>query len=143
MNEAGVPVEKLVLAGTDPTRTAETMRAYLRRHPDLDAIYLQSPIGGAPDADGTMKALEEENRLEKTMIVGNGLSEPMADAIQSGRVLATMDQQLYLQGYLAVETLALYLDKRFAPVADVKTGPYVVNKTNIRALMQQAKEGLR
>ena len=69
----------------------------------------------------------------------------LVTAIKDGRVQWAVDQQPYLQGYMAVD--ALWLAKRNGSTVGggqpVLTGPSFVDKSNVATIEDAAKEGLR
>ena len=67
------------------------------------------------------------------------LAETQLASIRSRRILATLDSQQYLQGYLAVEWLWLHKMHGFTPAADIHTGPAIVDLSNV----DRAAEGVR
>jgi len=68
-----------------------------------------------------------------------------AQAVQDGQVQFFIDQQPYLQGYLAITQLYLY--KKNGNVmgggSAVLTGPSFVDKSNIDVILPFAKKGTR
>ncbi|GAI97444.1 unnamed protein product [marine sediment metagenome] len=89
--------------------------------------------------------------LQKPIKVGVDVKIAQMDAsskileyIQEGKVMFTMDQQQYLQGYLGV--VFAYLSAKYSyipPPAPVSTGPAVITAENIPALEDLVKDGYR
>lgn len=134
----GATVDKLNI-GQDPTQAAEVERGYLQENPDTDAIFTLGPLGSTP----TLQVLEEEGLTGQVTHATFDLSNETLQAIQQGKILATVDQQQYLQGYLAVEGLAMYARDGFVIANDLLTGPAIVDKTNVKTVIQGTKEGIR
>mgnify|MGYP001759279740 FL=1 len=69
----------------------------------------------------------------------------LVDAIADGRVAFAVDQQPYLQGYLAVDSL--WIAKRNGGTLGggrpVYTGPSFVDKSNVDKVAEAAKAGMR
>ena len=69
----------------------------------------------------------------------------LVDAIADGTIQWAVDQQPYMQGYLAVD--ALWLAHRNGSTLGggrpVYTGPSFVDSSNVDAISEAAKEGLR
>jgi simple sugar transport system substrate-binding protein len=63
-------------------------------------------------------------------IGGFDLSPEISAAIKAGSITATVEQQPYLQGYFAVEQLAMNLKYGLTP-SDIDTGNALVDKSNI------------
>jgi simple sugar transport system substrate-binding protein len=103
-------------------QTAETQ--YLLGHQSAGAILAlgQVPLQVAPAA---AKAAHVQ-----AAIAGFDLSAQISNSIKDGSILATVEQQPYLQGYYAVTQLALNLAYGSTP-SDVNTGNEIVDKTNV------------
>jgi simple sugar transport system substrate-binding protein len=141
MKENGVMVEALDITD-DAVRGAEMVAAYLKTHPDTDAIFCSN----------TMRTETIIPRLEADGVkVGKDVkiaqmdsSSKILEYIQEGKVMFTMDQQQYLQGYLGVVFAYLNAKYGFAPPpAPVSTGPAVITAENIPALADLVKDGFR
>jgi len=61
----------------------------------------------------------------------------------AGEVLAGINQQGYLQGYLPAILARGYLDAGLMPGSNILTGPGVVNASNIDAVIVGAEAGMR
>ncbi len=134
----GIPVEKIDIT-TDPTKALVLMRAYLMKHPDTDAIFTLGPLGAHP----AIQLVEEQGLVGKVKIGAIDLTTKIIDAIKKGEVVFTIDQQQYLQGYLPVLFLKMYLDHGLIPQDKVLTGPFVVDKSNVDKVEKSVKEGYR
>jgi len=66
-------------------------------------------------------------------------------AIESGDVSWAIDQQPYLQGYSAIDSLWLYLNNRniVGGGQAVLTGPAFIDDSNIDAIAEYAERGTR
>jgi len=69
----------------------------------------------------------------------------LVDAIEAGDVQWAVDQQPFLQGYLSVDSLWLYLNNGnvIGGGKPVFTGPAFIDKSNIDAVAEYAKGGTR
>ncbi|MCV7062996.1 sugar ABC transporter substrate-binding protein, partial [Mycolicibacterium vaccae] len=69
----------------------------------------------------------------------------LVEEIQKGGVQWAVDQQPYLQGYLAVDSLWLYLTNGnvIGGGQPTLTGPAFIDKSNIDAVAEYAKGGTR
>jgi simple sugar transport system substrate-binding protein len=138
LEEKKIPVEKLDI-GTDPTKALTTLKAYLQKYPDTDAIFTLGPLGAHP----AIQLVEEEKLVGKVKIGAIDLTTKITDAIKRGVVVFTIDQQQYLQGYLPILFLKLYLDYGLIPQEKVLTGPLVVDKRNVDKVEETVKKGYR
>jgi simple sugar transport system substrate-binding protein len=112
--------------GADLAKARTTMAQYLLGHRDTKAIV---SLGGT----GTSMAAQavEQARLKDIAIGGFDLTPQVIDGIKSGAINATVDQQPYSQGYLAVIEMALYLKYGLFP-SDIATGGTgLVDKSNV------------
>ncbi len=134
----GIPVEKIDIT-TDPTKALALMKAYLMKHPDTDAIFTLGPLGAHP----AIQLVEEMGLKGKVKIGAIDLTTKIIKAIKEGVVVFTIDQQQYLQGYLPVLFLKMYLDHGLIPQDKVLTGPFVVDKSNVDRVEQSVREGYR
>ncbi len=134
----GIPVEKIDIT-TDPTKALVLMKAYLMKHPDTDAIFTLGPLGAHP----AIQLVEEMGLKGKVKIGAIDLTNKIIDAIRDGTLLFTIDQQQYLQGYLPVLFLKMYLDHGLIPQDKVLTGPFVVDKNNVDKVDKSVREGYR
>ncbi|WP_352428969.1 sugar ABC transporter substrate-binding protein [Thermoflexus sp.] len=138
MKEKNVPVEKLDI-GTDPTKAVEALKAYFTRNPDTDALLTLGPLG----TDPAVKFLKENNLVGKVLHGTFDLHPGTLSAIQEGVTLFAIDQQQYLQGYMAVTWLYLYKKYGLRPANDVLTGPSFVDKDNVGLVEALIKAGIR
>ena len=134
----GIPVEKIDIT-TDPTKALALMKAYLMKHPDTDAIFTLGPLGAHP----AIQLVEEMGLKGKVKIGAIDLTTKIINAIKDGTVVFTIDQQQYLQGYLPVLFLKMYLDHGLIPQDKVLTGPFVVDKSNVDKVEKSVEEGYR
>jgi simple sugar transport system substrate-binding protein len=136
---SGVPVENLNVNGTDMPSVQSTITAKLQQDPSIDYIVAL----GAPIA---LTAVESaKNAGSKAKIATFDTNAALVDAIKSGQVQWAVDQQPFLQGYLAIDALWLYLNNRniIGGGRPTLTGPAFIDKSNIDAIAEYAKNGTR
>jgi simple sugar transport system substrate-binding protein len=90
-------------AGTDPTGIQSKVSAYLRNHPDTGGVLALGPLSAAP----TIKALQQMGLAGKLWFATFDFDDDIAKAIKDGTIQFAIDQQPYLQGYIAVAVLAI------------------------------------
>jgi len=90
-------------AGQDPTTVQSKVSAYLRNHPDTQAVLALGPLS----ADPTIKAVQTMGLAGKIWFATFDFDTDIAKAIQDGTIKFAIDQQPYLQGYIAVAVLAI------------------------------------
>ena len=133
-------VVKINTAGDADTTTSQSeIQAALAADSSIDAVFATGPIGAV-----LAKNAAAELGLDVT-IGSVDLSEELLAAIESGEIAFTIDQQQYLQGYLAV--VFLYLNVINANTVGgglpVYTGPGFVTKDNVADVKALVAEGTR
>ncbi|WP_066525856.1 sugar ABC transporter substrate-binding protein [Corynebacterium bouchesdurhonense] len=135
----GRPVELLYVNGQDLTSVQSTISSKLSQDAGVDTVFaLQAPVAmRAVEAAGQSGAAAE--------VVTFDTNAELVGAIADGRVAWAVDQQPYLQGYLAVDSL--WLAKRNGGTLGggqpVYTGPSFVDASNVERIEDAAKAGLR
>lgn len=135
----GGTVELLYVNGQDLTSVQSTISSKLSQDPSFDTVFaLQAPVA--------MRATESVTQAgSAAQVVTFDTNSELVGAIADGRVAWAVDQQPYLQGYLAVDSL--WVAKRnggtFGGGRPVYTGPSFVDKSNVDLIAEAAKEGLR
>jgi simple sugar transport system substrate-binding protein len=135
----GGDVENLNVNGTDMPSVQSTITAKLQQDPSIDYIMTL----GAPIALAAVDAAGGANSSAR--IATFDTNAALVDAINSDQVQWAVDQQPFLQGYLAVDSLWLYLNNGnvIGGGQPTLTGPAFVDKTNIEAIAEFAKNGTR
>jgi simple sugar transport system substrate-binding protein len=132
--------ENLQVNGADDSAVTSAIQAKLSQDKDINWVITL----GAPQALDTIKAAEGAGRTD--VKIGTFDTNPdLAKAVQDGKVQWYIDQQPYLQGYMAITQL--YLFKKNGNVLGggkaVLTGPSFVDKTNIDATMPYVQNNTR
>ena len=98
---------------------------------------------GAPIALAAMQA--EQSAGSTAKVVTFDLNQDAAQAIKDGKIEFAVDQQPYVQGYLAVTELWLHLTNGndLGGGKPVLTGPSIVDKTNIDQILPYTKNNRR
>ena len=136
---SGANVELLYVNGQDLTAAQSTLQAKLAQDKRIDWVMaLQAPV-----ALRAVDAVRDAGSQAK--IATFDTNAELVGAIQDGTVAWAVDQQPYMQGYMAVD--ALWLAKRNGSTLGggqpVYTGPSFVDAENVDAIAESAKEGLR
>lgn len=132
--------EMLYVDGTDMDAMTAAVTARLQQEPDIDEVI----ANGAQFAIAAVKAAEKAG--SKAKVAAFDLNKDMVGAVRDGRVQFAVDQQPYLQGYLAVDGLWLYEangNLSGGGVAPVLTGPAFVTKSNVADVARLAANGTR
>ena len=131
--------ENLNVNGKDMPSVESTITAKLQQDPSIDYIVTL----GAPFA---LTAVQSAKNAGSTAKVGTfDTNAALVEAIEAGDVQWAVDQQPFLQGYLAVDSLWLYLTNGnvLGGGKPVLTGPSFIDKSNIEAVSEYAKNGTR
>jgi len=141
MRAAGIPVEMVDIT-TCPVKGAEIALAYLLANPDVDAIFCSSTIHTETIIPHLLEAGIRVGVDVK--IAQMDLSPGVLDYIVEGKIMFTMDQQQYLQGFWGVQFMYLYLRYGFVPPpVPVSTGPAVVTAEDVPMLKELVAAGYR
>lgn len=140
MSEAGGQVEVLAVDLADPTGSANRISAALSANPDVDAIFTLGPTGAAP----ALQVLADEGLLGEMLVATFDLSPEVLEAIRDGNMLFAIDQQQYLQGYLPIVYLTLYLENLNTPgQVLIPTGPGFVTAETAASVIDLSAQGTR
>lgn len=127
---------QMIDSGSDPTNVETKVSAYLRKHPDTQAILTLGPTSAHP----TLRALSKNRNLKDIYFGTFDLSGEISAAIKDGSIDFAIDQQPYLQGYLPISFLTLYSRYGLIPSNDVNSGPGFITKDNIALVEKYAGE---
>ena len=130
---------KLYVNGTDSSAMLSTMSAKLAQDKSVDAVITL----GAPVALVAIPAIQQAHSTAKLYTFDTNAAE--IAKIKSGQVQWAVDQQPYLQGYEAIDSLWLF--KTNADVLGggqtVLTGPAFIDASNIGTIAPYAARGTR
>lgn len=131
--------DKVYVIGTDMPSVRSTIAAKLKQDPSIDLIVTL----GAPFALTAIQAVKDAGSHAKVATFDTNPQIPAV--IRSGALQWAIDQQPYLQGYLAVDSLWLHRmnGNVIGGGAPVLTGPYFVDRSNIDAIERFAARGTR
>ncbi|WP_226346836.1 sugar ABC transporter substrate-binding protein [Agilicoccus flavus] len=138
--KAGFPAtEKLYVNGTDMGDVQSKVTSKLQQDTSLSHVIML----GAPFTMTAVKSIQESGSSAK--LVSFDMNKDVVGAIKGGQVVWAVDQQPYLQGYLAVDSL--WLNKtngnEIGGGQPVLTGPAFVDSSNVAKVEQFANNGKR
>jgi simple sugar transport system substrate-binding protein len=143
MAAAGGSAEQLPLPPTsfgNPTAVAEAIKARLLRDNSIDGVITIS----AGDADSAANGIMQAGATQRVALGTFDMNQTNLDRIKHGAQLFAIDQQPYLQGYLAVSPLNAYVNfGNELPTSPVLTGPGIVDASNIEATLAGVALGAR
>ncbi|GAY11475.1 inositol transport system sugar-binding protein [Pseudonocardia sp. N23] len=131
--------ENLQVNGTDLPSVQQTIGAKLQQDPSITYVVTL----GAPIALAALQAKQGANSQAK--IVTFDLNADVANDIKAGTIDFSIDQQPYVQGYMAVQSLWLNLTNGndLGGGKPVLTGPSFVDKSNIEKIAGYAANNTR
>ena len=128
-----------VTGSSDRAATRRELESKLRADPAIDAVLALDPDVAITVRDAVAGA------GSRAQVATFDLSSDVVDAIQAGEILFAVDQQQYLQGYLPVVFLALFVrnGNTTGGGLPVLTGPEFVTAENAHQVEKLAKAGTR
>ncbi|TPK74727.1 sugar ABC transporter substrate-binding protein [Mesorhizobium sp. B2-3-3] len=143
MTNGGGEADVLPLPATSfgsATAVAQAVKAYLLQHQDVNAVFT---IGNV-DANSAMNGLTQAGKVGKVQLCGMNFDETILNNIKDGKQACAIDQQGYLQGYLAVAILNGHVNYGLSvPTREILTGPGIIDKANVDATIAGVKAGTR
>lgn len=124
----------------NPTAVAEAIKATLLKDTSIDGVVTIS----AGDADSAAVGIEQASMTGKVRLGSFDMNETCLERIKAGTQLFAIDQQPWLQGFLAVTLADAYVNYGLKlATAPILTGPGVVDASTIDATLAGAKAGYR
>lgn len=135
----GTVITEFVGLDADQTSQQNTIKAAMEADPDIDGFLGTGPV----IAISGLNASEEIGR--NAVIAGFDITPELIDAIEGGTVAFTIDQQQYLQGYIPVLLLYLYLTNQntLGGGQSILTGPGFVTPENAAEVKALVAKGTR
>jgi simple sugar transport system substrate-binding protein len=131
--------EILNVNSKDMPSVEATITAKLQQDPSVDHVVAL----GAPIALTAVQSVG--NAKSSAKIVTFDTNAALVDAIKDGKVQWAVDQQPFLQGYLAIDSLWLFKNNKnlIGGGQPTLTGPSFIDQGNIDAVAELAKAGTR
>lgn len=136
LDEVGAEGEFLRTSASDE-EALNSLTAWLTANPDVAAI---SPLGGTPHRN-VVAAMEAAG--VKVPVVGFDTSPQVIAGIKSGDIIATADQQGYVQGFQSVTQGVLLLDFGLSPANINSGGRGLIDVDNVELLEDETLQGVR
>jgi simple sugar transport system substrate-binding protein len=134
----GSDVERLYVKGEDPSDVKTKINAALTEDPSIDWVVTLAASYALIAADSLPSG-------STTKIATFDTNNELVAAIKDGTVQWAIDQQPYLQGYLAVDSMWLYTTNgnTIGGGKPTATGPAFVDKSNVDQIAEFAANGTR
>ncbi len=127
MREYGISGKpEIVDATLDMTTAEQRITSYIVAHPDVKLMF---GLGGIA-TDRLTSGMKNAGKQPGDMLGGGFDAAPgTLTGLEQGYMVASIDQQQYLQGYFSV--YVLYLIKKYDLRPNIDTGGYLITKDNI------------
>ena len=142
LEKVGLKVDRLEISqdiNSDPSLATNVLTAYIQAHPNLRAIGTQHGNITGQMADILQKAGKKPGDI---IVGGIDLAPATINGLKSGYVSATLDQLLYLQGFMPVLQCVLTAKYKM-PGLNLNTGAGAVTAQTITDLIPLIEAGIR
>lgn len=140
LKENNIAVKTIPIDASDPSVARETVRAYLSTNNTIDGILTLGPLGAIP----IMSLLKTMDKEKKIKLATFDFTPEIIDGIMNNQIVFALDQQQYLQGYLPVILMNLYITNKNTPAFEkLETGPSIINIKNAQDVLALSKKGTR
>jgi simple sugar transport system substrate-binding protein len=124
----------------NPTAVAQAIKAAIQKDKTIDGVITIS----AGDATSAATGIAQADMVKQVKLGTFDIDPTNLQRIKSGTQLFCIDQQPYLQGFLAVSMLNGYVQYGLkVPTAPILTGPGIVDASNVAATLAGAAAGAR
>lgn len=124
----------------NPTAVAQAIKAALLKDTTIDGVITIS----AGDATSAATGIGQAGLAKQVKLASFDMDATSLQRIKDGTQLFCIDQQPYMQGFLAVAMLNGYVQYGLKiPTAPVLTGPGIVDASNVAATLAGAAAGAR
>lgn len=135
LSEKGIVVEKLDIS-SDAAQAQQMLKGYLTKHTAVSGVFFLGPPG--LHAGGRML-----HELYPNLVMASFDLTPLTlELIKNGTCSFSVDQQPFLQGFMAVTELSLAAKYQLQP-ANMNTGVSIVGEGNAGPLSQLVQQGVR
>ncbi|HSH75389.1 MAG TPA: sugar ABC transporter substrate-binding protein [Longimicrobiales bacterium] len=141
LEASGGSVEVLAVDLADPDDTQQRVAGALSRAVGIDGILTLGPAATGP----TLAAVRASERSGEIFYGTFDPTPEVLRAVRDGEMLFAIDQQQYLQGYLAVVLMTKYLEIRAMPGGGgvIATGPGFVTAESAADVIELSERGVR
>lgn len=141
LSEAGIgvlPQAEWLRTGGEDAPALDALTTWLVANPDVAAIV---PVGGTPHRN--LPAALEAAGNTTAVVIGFDTAPAIIQGLKDGVILATADQQGYVQGFQAVMQGVLNLDFGFSAANINSGGNGLVTKDNVENIEAPDLQGVR
>ena len=124
----------------NPTAVTQAVKAALLKNPGIDGVVTIS----ATDAESANAAIDQAKVGSRVKLGTFDMDDSQLSRIKAGKQLFCIDQQPYLQGYLAVSQAYAYnAYGLLLPRSPLLTGPALISSDNVDKALAGSKAGVR
>ena len=141
LTKAGVnvlPQKEWLRTGGDDAGALDALTTWLVANPDVKFMI---PVGGTPHRN--LPAALEAAGNTTTKVIGFDTAPQIVQGLKDGVILATADQQGYIQGFQSVMQTVLELDFGFSPANINSGGLGLITKDNVANIEAPDLQGIR
>jgi simple sugar transport system substrate-binding protein len=124
----------------DPTAVSQAIKAALLKDDSIDGVVTIS----TGDANAAASAIQQGGVGDQVKLGTFDMDDEQLGRIKKGEQLFSIDQQPYMQGYLAVSALYGYIKWGLElPQKPILTGPAIISKDNVETAIAGSAAGVR
>jgi len=135
LTATGGSVTTIHVNGAQLNSAANAIEAALKADPSIDGV-LTTGILGFDAAGGALQSLGKFGTIKLGTF---DVSTQDLNAVAGGQALFVIDQQPFLEGYMAVQVTAFEVRYSQHPFGPILTGPSLVTKANVAQVQQLYK----
>jgi simple sugar transport system substrate-binding protein len=143
MTDNGGSAEVLPLPATSfgsQTAIAQAVRSHLLQNPGINAVFTVSDV----DANAAISGIQQAGKTGQVAVCGINFNQAILQNIQAGTQACAIDQQGYMQGFLAVSILNAHVNYGLTvPTREILTGPGIVDASNVEQVVAGVAAGAR
>ncbi|NJS38164.1 MAG: sugar ABC transporter substrate-binding protein [Rhodobacteraceae bacterium] len=125
----------------DPAEIQAKVTAALQADPSIDTVLaLGAGTAGEPSVAAVVGLGKGQGAIK---VASFDLSASFLESVAAGDAAFAIDQQQFLQGYLAVNFLALHADYGLMPGGNVASGPNLITADKAAQVVDLSAKGIR
>jgi simple sugar transport system substrate-binding protein len=125
----------------DPAEIQAKVTAALQADPGIDTVLaLGAGTAGEPAVAAVVALGKGQGAIK---VASFDLSASFLESVAAGDAAFAIDQQQFLQGYLAVDFLALHADYGLMPGGNVASGPNLITADKAAQVVELSAQGIR
>jgi len=141
LDAAGIgvlPQEQWLRVGGDDAGALDALTSWLVANPDVKAVI---PVGGTPHRN--LPAALEAAGLSDVTVIGFDTAPQIVQGLKDGIIIATADQQGYVQGFQSTMQGVLSMDFGFSPANINSGGTGLITKDTVGNIEAGDLQGIR